>query len=177
MRRRPTASTLRGKGTAMSSAEQPPNGNPDATIGRFRAAVERLKDSAAEPTPEPSGAPPKRVAAEEFVLVDAEGKARGTLALGASGTPALALCDARGRVRAEIRLAANGAPSVVLYDSGRRRRVEVALRADGAAGLGLYDEAGEGRAELVVSPSGAPALSLFGPDGRRLTRLPTKRDP
>ncbi len=170
----------------MSDAQQPPNGNPEATIGRFRAAVERLKDAAAaepaaelstSPKPEPAAAPPKRVVAEQFVLVDGEGHERATLALGANEAPVLALCDARGRIRAEIRLAANGAPSIVLYDGARRRRVEVALRADGAAGLGLYDEAGEGRAELVVSQSGAPALCLFGPDGRRLTRLPARRDP
>lgn len=159
----------------MSNDGQPPGGNHDTTIGRFRDAVERLKDSPGEPGPESLAAPLKRVAAQEFALVDADGNTRGTLALGADGAPKLALCDARGRIRAEIRLSSSGAPSVVLYD-GSRRRVEIALRSDGAAGLGLYDEAGEGHAELVVSPGGAPALSLFGPDGRRLTRLPGKRE-
>jgi hypothetical protein len=180
------------------SSTQPPNGNPgvtpepgleatpdtstDATIGRFRDAVQSLKDKETSPaaaapadSPDRAAAPLKRVVAEQFVLVDSGGEPRATLALEAGGGVALALSDANGRARAAIRLGADGAPSVVLYDTSGRRRLEVALKADGAAGLGLYDETGEGRAELVVSGGGAPALSLYGPDGKRLAQLPTGR--
>lgn len=160
----------------MSGAGNPTDGNPDAAIGRFRDAVERLRDSGGDTAPDGAHKPPERVVARQFVLVDGDGNERATLALGADSAPTLALCDAHGRIRAEIRLAAGGTPSVILYDAGRRRRVEIALRADGAAGLGLYDETGEGRAELVVAAGGAPTLSLYGPDGRRLTRLPGKYD-
>jgi hypothetical protein len=178
------------------SSMQPPNGNPgatnepvlqttadtstDATIGRFREAVQSLKDK--EPSPaaaadslDRTATPLKRVMAEQFVLVDSEGEPRATLALESGGGVALGLSDANGRARAAIRLGADGAPSVVFYDTSGRRRLEVALKADGAAGLGLYDETGEGRTELVVSGSGAPALSLYGPDGKRLAQLPTGR--
>lgn len=158
----------------MSSAE-PPNGSPDAT-SRFRDAVERLKEpSGAEESHSAALLAAKCVTAEQFVLVDSNGECRATLKLGSDGGPALALHDARGRARASIRVGSDGAPSLVLYDSGGRRRAEIALKADGSAGVGLYDEVGEGRAELVVSPGGAPAFSLFGPDGRRLTRLPSGR--
>lgn len=179
------------------SGAQPTNGNPDvppdenlqttpdsstdATIGRFRDAVQSI--NVASPSTELPGdspnrsvAPLKSVMAEQFVLVDSRGEHRATLSLDADGGPALALSDASGRARAAILLAADGAPSVVLYDATGRRRLEVALKSDGAAGLGLYDETGEGRAELVVSGSGAPALSLYGPDGKRLAKLPTGRD-
>jgi hypothetical protein len=179
---------------------QPLNGNPgataeprleatadtatdDAAIGRFRDAVQSLKDKETSPVADSpdkplarrAAAPLKRVVAEQFVLVDSDGEPRATLALEAGGGVALGLSDASGRARAAIRLGADGAPSVVLYDTSGRRRLEVALKADGAAGLGLYDETGEGRTELVVSGSGAPALSLYGPDGKRLAQLPAGR--
>jgi len=185
----------------------------DATIGRFRDAVESITEiqvesivdesivdkstveTIAETSPPQaerppglsadssltaessarSSAPPRRVVAEEFVLVDARGERRATLAL-EDGAPALALSDANGGVRAAIRLSIDGAPSVVLYDTSGRRRLEVALRPDGAAGLGLYDEGGEGRAEVVVSGSGAPSVSLYGPNGKRLARMPAARE-
>ena len=186
-----------------ASSAPPPNGNPDAaseaslqttpdtstdaTIGRFRDAVQSIQDasppadsaapdSIAAPSTDRPAAPLKSVMAEQFVLVDSRGEHRATLSLDADGGPALALSDANGRARAEIRLGADGAPSVVLYDTIGRRRLEVALKPDGATGLGLYDETGEGRAELVVSGSGAPSLSLYGPNGKRLAKLPTSRE-
>jgi len=188
------------------SSTQPPDGNPDATseaslpttpdtstdatIGRFRDAVQSIKEPP-PPTERPAdsqadsqvnsidraaAAPLKSVVAEQFVLVDSHGEHRATLSLDAGGGPALALSDASGRARAAIRLGVDGAPSVVLYDASGRRRLEVALKADGATGLGLYDETGEGRAELVVAGSGAPSLSLYGPNGKRLAKLPTTRE-
>ena len=189
------------------SGTQPPNGNPDsapepslhqtsdsrtdATIGRFRDAVQSIKeasppsgppvdsaaaDSIAADSIDSPTAPLKSVVAEQFVLVDSHGERRATLSLDADGGPALALSDASGRARAAIRLGVDGAPSVVLYDTSGRRRLEVALKPDGATGLGLYDETGEGRTELVVSGTGAPSLSLYGPNGKRIATLPTSRE-
>ena len=190
------------------SSTQPPNANSDtppepsppatpetstdAAIGRFRDAVESIKEPSSPPpeallepaTPaspdSPNSidipAPPlKSVTAEQFVLVDSRGERRATLSLD-DGGPALALSDASGRARAAIRLGVDGAPSVVLYDTIGRRRLEIALKPDGATGLGLYDETGEGRAELMVSGTGAPALSMFGPSGKRIAKLPTGRE-
>lgn len=194
------------------SSTQPPNANPDtppeprppatpetstdAAIGRFRDAVESIKEPSSPPPEallEPAApasqdspdspnsidipAPPlKSVTAEQFVLVDSRGERRATLSLDDDdGGPALALSDASGRARAAIRLGVDGAPSVVLYDTIGRRRLEIALKPDGATGLGLYDETGEGRAELMVSGTGAPALSMFGPSGKRIAKLPTGR--
>ncbi len=193
-------------GKAINST-QPPNGDVDATgeaalptapetsteatIGRFRDAVQSIKetlppnerpadsliDSQADSlTVDRSEPPLKSVTAEQFVLVDSQGEHRATLSLDAGGGPALALADASGRTRAALRLGVDGAPSVVLYDTSGRRRLEVALKADGAAGLGLYDERGEGRAELVVAGSGAPSLSLYGHNGKRLAKLPINRE-
>ncbi len=173
---------LNGNPEATSEASPPetPETSTDATIGRFRDAVESIKE-ASPPAERPavstdrSAAPYKRVMAEQFVLVDAHGAPRATLSLD-DGSPALALSDANGRARAAIRLGADGAPSVVLYDASGRRRLEVALKSDGATGLGLYNETGEGRAELVVSGSGAPSLSLYGSNGKRLAKLPASRE-
>jgi hypothetical protein len=175
--------------TVETSLPTPPDSSTEATIGRFRDAVQSIKE-ASPPIERPvepqvdlqtdsvdrSAAPLKSVIAEQFVLVDSHGERRATLSLGAGGASALALSDASGRARAAIRLGVDGAPSVVLYDTSGRRRLEVALKADGATGLGLYDETGEGRAELVVAGSGAPSLSLYGPNGKRLAKLPTNRE-
>lgn len=170
--------------TPETSSPGTPDISTDATIGRFRDAVQSI-NVASPPIERPpdstngstdrSAAPLKRVVAEQFVLVDSRGEPRATLSLDDDG-PALALSDASGRARAAIRLGVDGAPSVVLYDTSGRRRLEVALKADGATGLGLYDETGEGRAELVVSGSGAPSVSLFAANGKRLAKLPTGRE-
>jgi len=138
------------------SSTQPPNGSPDATaaspettlktnpegtgtdatIGRFRDAVQSLKDAAPSaespaelPAESPAdsadrSAPPlKCVVAEQFVLVDSHGERRATLSLDGDGGPSLTLSDAGGRARAAVRLDVDGAPSVVLYDTIGRRRV------------------------------------------------------
>ncbi len=175
--------------TVETDLSTPPDTSTDATIGRFRDAVQSIKEASPplERTTESqadlptdsvdqSATPLKSVIAEQFVLVDSHGEHRATLSLEAGGTPALALSDTGGRTRAAIRLGTDGAPSVVLYDTSGRRRLEVALKADGATGLGLYDETGEGRAELVVAGSGAPSLSLYGPNGKRLAKLPNNRE-
>jgi hypothetical protein len=114
------------------SSTQPPNGNPDATaanpeaslkttpagtgtdatIGRFRDAVESLKDaapSAESPTElaaessadsaDRSARPLKCVVAEQFVLVDSHGERRASLSLDGDGSPSLTLSDASGRAR------------------------------------------------------------------------------
>ena len=168
--------------SSETSVEIAPGTSSDVAIGRFRDAVESLKEAQQQPVAAPVDskdrpeAPLKSVVAEQFVLVDSHGARRATLTLDDDGSPALKLSDTNGRTRAAIGLDVNGAPSVVLYDTIGRRRIEIALKADGAAGLGIYNEAGEGRAELVVNGSGAPGLSLFGPNGKRLARLPTGRE-
>jgi hypothetical protein len=179
--------------TGEAALPTPPETSTDATIGRFRDAVQSIKetlppnerpaDSLIDSQPDSltesvdrSEPPLKSVTAEQFVLVDSHGEHRATLSLDAGGGPALALADADGRTRAALRLGVDGAPSVVLYDTSGRRRLEVALKADGAAGLGLYDERGEGRAELVVAGSGTPSLSLYGHNGKRLAKLPINRE-
>ena len=175
--------------TGEAAFPTPPDTSTDATIGRFRDAVQSIKETL-PPNERPAdsqadsltdsvdrSAPPlKTVTAEQFVLVDSRGEHRATLSLDAGGGAALALADASGRTRAALRLGVDGAPSVVLYDSSGRRRLEVALKADGAAGLGLYDERGEGRAEVVVAGSGTPSLSLYGHNGKRLAKLPINRE-
>jgi hypothetical protein len=180
-----------GDSAAEPGSQATPGSSTDATIGRFRDAVQSIKDPSpsSEPPADPAApdsiatasinntaGPLKSVMAEQFVLVDSRGEPRATLALEAGGSPALSLNDASGRVRAAVRIGADGVPSIVLYDPIGRRRLEVALKPDGAAGLGLYDETGEGRAELVVSGSGVPSLSLYGPSGKRVAKLPTGRE-
>jgi cytoskeletal protein RodZ len=144
------------------------NPEPSSAIDASRVHSMPVKEIASEQ-------PPARVAAEQFVLVDKSGKTRAALEFKVDGSPALTLHDTHGRTRASIFLGADGAPSIVFYDAAGKRRLEVALKTDGAAGVGLYDRTGGGRAELAISESGGPALCLFGPDGRRITKLPSSR--
>jgi hypothetical protein len=79
------------------------------------------------------------VTAEDFHLVDQDGKLRGALFVSAKGEPGFALFDKEGK-----------------------DRILLMLTADGSAVVDLHDEAGESRARLALAKDGRPTLSLVG---------------
>lgn len=86
------------------------------------------------------GSKEKRVVtAEDFHLVDGEGKLRGALFVSAKGEPGFALFDKEGK-----------------------ERILLMLNADGSALIDLHDETGASRAKLALAKEGSPSLRLIG---------------
>lgn len=123
------------------------------------------------------------VEARRFVLRDAEGRPRATLAVADDGIPRLSFVDADGETRAAlgprhlylaaedgmaaIKLFVNqgGTPALRLEQGGRLRAV-LGMTADGTLALGFYGQDGKGRALLDVGSNGAPGLTLFHASGK-----------
>ncbi|MBI3803645.1 MAG: hypothetical protein HY282_07755 [Nitrospirae bacterium] len=81
----------------------------------------------------------KVVTAEDFHLVDRDGKLRGALFVSAKGEPGFAL-----------------------FDKDEKSRVLLMLNADGSSLVELLDEAGKSRARMALSKEGRPDLMLAG---------------
>ncbi|MEQ8788607.1 MAG: hypothetical protein RIC55_20015 [Pirellulaceae bacterium] len=103
----------------------------------------------------------REVAAEAFLLLDAEGKTRGELVMAEDG-PLLRLLDAEGQPRAT--LSGGSKTALVLYDAAGKPRVSTAAM-EAEAGLSIFDEEGRPQAKVAVA-GGRPALDLFE-DGKR----------
>ena len=103
------------------------------------------------------------VKAEEFVLVDKDGKERAVLGTGENDLFNML----RGR---EV------GPHLVLIDKDGKRRIELALWPEGSPSLFLMDRNGEPRASLAVGPDGLSRLILLDEDGDQLFEMPRSRD-
>lgn len=117
-----------------------------------------------------------RMAADEFRLVDREGRIRAVLGVTAQG-PVLAFHDESGRPRAAIGIGAVDGPGVVLADERGKPRAEFEIR-EGVPRLALADAAGLVRAELQLQSTG-PVLGLSGGaiqivdrDGKLVAKIP-----
>ena len=132
---------------------------------------------------------PRKVEAEQFVMVDGDGAQRATLQVSASGIAALSMYDGQGHARAELRVTKDVRASVAFFDQNGSRRVAVgedpsragiaiyatngrqlvnlSAAADNETSLTLYDpDTGRARAGLGLTTSGAPALVMFDENGR-----------
>ena len=92
---------------------------------------------------------PREVRAERFVLVDASGAARGTLAVTADGSTRLELCDAARRPRITATVSGEEASLAVMAPGDNRLRA--ALTADRVTSrLALSDGAGADRLWVAI---------------------------
>jgi hypothetical protein len=126
---------------------------------------------------------PAVVEAERFVLRDARGTPRASLAMGADGSPVFHFFDRDGATRtvlapshlvlsgeepgSAVKLLVNrgGLPALRLEKNGRLRAV-LGMAGDGTLALGFYGDDGQGRALLDVNAGGAPGLTLFSRGGK-----------
>jgi hypothetical protein len=114
---------------------------------------------------QPGGAAPKVVTAQEFRLVDGEGKTRASMAVQADGSAGMVLLDKGGKRRAVLRLRPDGSPSLSLHDADGRNRATLDMQADDSIGLILTNRDGKGGAAMVVPPNGEAAAVLKDKDG------------
>jgi len=97
-----------------------------------------------------------------LVLADENGKDRAALGVDEDG-PRLALLDANGKVRAGLAMDEDG-PGLYLYDENDNLRVMVSVDKDGS-GLSLSDENGKPRATLAAFAVGS-GLNLSDENGK-----------
>jgi len=122
---------------------------------------------------QPGGAGPKVVTAQEFRLVDSEGKTRASLAAQADGSTGIALIDKDGKRRAVLRLRADGSPSLSLHDADGKNRATLDTQADNSVGLILTNRDGKGGAAMVIPPNGEAAAILKDKEGNVVWAEPT----
>ncbi len=127
------------------------------------------------------------VEAEEFRLLDADGRLRARLGLDGASCVSLSLhtaqgtlqvrlhTDDQGRSALQIQDTAGGPPRVdisvdaigchVLLGSPAKQQSYLFLKDTGATGLVLTDAAGERRAQFTLSPEGKAEVSVWGAAG------------
>jgi hypothetical protein len=127
------------------------------------------------------------VEAEEFRLLDADGRLRARLGLDGASCVSLSLytaqgtlqvrlhTDDQGRSALQIQDTAGGSPRVdisvdaigchVLLANPARQQSYLFLKDTGATGLVLSNAAGERRAQFILSPEGRAEVSVWGAAG------------
>jgi len=111
----------------------------------------------------------KVVWANEFVLVDDQGRARGALHVLMDG-PALSLSDEKGIARVILAAPKTG-PTLNLSDEKGMFRAGLSITELGP-GLSLYDEKGKDRASLVVHNYYGPGLVLSDKNRKVIWQAP-----
>jgi hypothetical protein len=104
------------------------------------------------------------LSAEEIVLRDAEGFARGSLTT-SDGRAELALSDRDGQARIRLTVLADGSPGVTINDAQERPRVVLGALADGTTNLVVADAQGTSRAVFGVEPNGSAQVLFADPSG------------
>lgn len=95
------------------------------------------------------------LSAEELVLRDADGMARGRMATDAEGRAQLTLSDQDGRERIRLTVLADGSPGVTIHDRESRPRAVLGYLSDGTTNLVFADELGVSRAVVGIDPDGS----------------------
>jgi hypothetical protein len=145
-----------------------------AAIATAYAAVR-----ATAPAPAAEAAPPPQVvAAQRFVLVDSQNRARATLSLeGESELPMLRFNNAQGQARAVLALMPDGGVALYMTDDAGKGAASLAAGAEGLCSLVLRGAAGPeaGKTPQVVldtgGPKGAPGLAVSASSEGRRVRL------
>jgi hypothetical protein len=108
---------------------------------------------------------PRVIDAAGFVVRDANGKAKASLALDSLGMPELRFFDQNGRLRLWSGVALDGSPSLTLLDDVGKSAIGLVVKSDQSPGLVALDKDGKVRAELSISKGVLPALSFKDPEG------------
>jgi len=110
------------------------------------------------------------VSAEEIVLRDADGVARGRMATDADGQAHLSLSDRDGRERIRLTVLPDGSPGVTISDRDARPRAVLGYLPDGTTNLVFADAQGTSRAIMGLDPDGSTQV-LFADRGGTIRTL------
>jgi len=110
----------------------------------------------------------KVISAEEFRLVDAQGRTLADLAVGSKGDVLLGFYGSDGIRRAGFGLSAEGPPVLRLRDEKGRPRAKITLLSDGRPTVRIYDEKGDVRAILGAVNLETPETTRTGTFEKRV---------
>ena len=116
----------------------------------------------------------KVVTAEEFRVIDEEGKTRAMLAMLPDGSPNLVLFDNDLTPRVQIAVSAIGAPGILCFDkSGYKGAIaSIGLLYGDTPSIGLIDSDGNNRIQLSIDPDDDVAiLGLYDKHERPRAKL------
>ena len=108
---------------------------------------------------------PKVVVAEEFLLIDKDGKRRGTWSTTLYKRPTFTLCDADELERVIAFVSDSGLPSFGLLNKGGHPIVGIGETPDGRIGLQVSDESGAQRIEICVDPELSASITITDKSG------------
>jgi hypothetical protein len=116
--------------------------------------------------------PPRTIAAQEILLVDAKGDTRGALSLNKDGDAGLALYDHHGKTRIALQISSDDESGFKVFDPAGVLRISLTLNVDQIPTLRLFDAQRRPRALLGVDPDGEAALDFYSEEGKLLRELP-----
>jgi hypothetical protein len=115
--------------------------------------------------------PPRTIAAQQILLVDAKGDTRGALSLNKDGDAGLSLYDHHGKTRIALQISSDES-GVKVFDPAGVLRISLTLNVDQIPTLRLFDAQHRPRALLGVDPDGEAALDFYSEEGKLLRELP-----
>lgn len=107
----------------------------------------------------------KVVTAEEFRLVNKDGKPRATLLLWNGDLPALTMADEECHNRVFLGVFNEAQPALLLNDKGCQQRASLDLQPHGLPAFTLRDKKNRVRARVRLLKDGSPVLTLMDQDG------------
>lgn len=116
--------------------------------------------------------PPRTVAAQEIVLVDAKGRTRGALGLNKNGDPSLSIYDHHGTLRSALQISEAEGLGFKFFDTSGALRISLIINTDQIPAIRLFDSHNRPRALLGVDPEGEAALDFYSEEGKLLRELP-----
>jgi hypothetical protein len=116
--------------------------------------------------------PPRIIAAQEILLVDAKGDTRGALSLNKAGDAGLSFYGHQGKVRIALQVSSSDGVGFKVFDPGGALRISLTLNPEQIPALRLFDAQRHPRALLGVDPDGEAALDFYSEDGKLLRELP-----
>jgi hypothetical protein len=117
-------------------------------------------------------APPKKIAAQEIVLVDAAGGERAILHLNDDAQPVFEMMDHAGKPRVAIGFVGSDQTAFRMADRNGALRIALSINEDQMPALRLYDSQSRARTLLGVDSDGEPALDFYESSGKLLRELP-----
>jgi hypothetical protein len=108
---------------------------------------------------------PKVVVAEEFLLIDKDGKRRGTWSTTLYKHPAFCLYDEDELERVMVLVSENGSPSIGLLNKAGHPIVGIGQTPDGRIGLQVSDKSGVQRVSIDIDAGDAAAITITDQNG------------
>lgn len=115
---------------------------------------------------------PKSLAAQEIVLVDAQGHPHAELRLNQNFEPVMQMYDHAGKPRAAIGFGKDQDVGLLFSDDTGATRLIMGVSGDNIPAVRLFDEHGRQRALIGVDSQGEAALDFYDSNGKLLRELP-----